>query len=272
MLALSFLVVAVVLSMLLFAVGLFLQGYLYQQPAEKLPLRALAAGTILSIFLCFWAMVNTRAEGENKYGTFFEFNPTTAKSFTEFEAVRRYPRNPESDKEKSVPHKRGTIGTAIEFVEVDSGKPFRLNDSSYLTIGLIVPEVAGGKKIRFNTEIKDGTTYATQERRFTEEGGSRYIDYGTLGTMYSPSRAALFGALFLNMLLFVVWFAVYWPLMQFEFGHAVGLALVSGLITMLALMPVLFRVNKPKPEAPAPAAVTARADLPTHHVRLELHA
>ncbi len=272
MLALSFLVVAVVLSVLLWAVGLFLQGYLYQQPAEKLPLRALGAGVILSVFLCFWALVNTRAEGENKYGTFFEFNPTTTKTFTEFEAVRRYPRNPEGEKEKNVPHKRGTVGTAIEFVEVGSDKPFRLNDSSYLTIGLIVPEATGGKKIRFNTQIKDGTTYATPERQFVEEGGSRYIDHGNLGTMYSPSRAALFGALILNLLLFVIWFAVYWPILQFGFGHAFGLAVLSGLITMLVLMPVLFRVNKPKPEAPAPPAATARADLPTHHLWLELHA
>jgi len=51
-------------------------------------LRALVAGLAVALFLTMWVYVNTRADSKDKYGTFFEFKPTSAKEITQFEAVR----------------------------------------------------------------------------------------------------------------------------------------------------------------------------------------
>ena len=56
----------------------------------------------------------------------------------------------------------------------------------------------------------------------------------------------------LNLLLFVAWFVAFWPILRFTVGHALGLAAVMGLVTMLLVMPLLFKPNRAAkgPEAP----------------------
>ena len=119
-LALTFLILTVSLIALLLAVTIFLQGYLYQQPTEQLPLRAAVAGLAVALFITFWTYVNTRAVGDNKYGTFFDFNATATKDVTEFEAIRRYPNLPKEEQEKTVAFKKQP-GT-FNFVEVGEDK------------------------------------------------------------------------------------------------------------------------------------------------------
>lgn len=240
--------------------SLFLQGYLYSMPASRLPLRALTAGLAVACFLTMWTYFNTRAESENKYGTFFEFDPTGTKNVKEFEAVRY---GVASKAETTVPFKLQPGVKEPKFVD-DGGKEFKLADAGggYITVAMNVTD-ADGKKARFDAEMRDeprvGKVYSTDNKIFKEQGGSRFLEGTAPDKVFAPSTGALVVAVALNILMFVAWFIAFWPLLQYLTGHAVGLAFVFGLITMVVLMPLLFKLNKPKPAAPGVAAAEVRA-------------
>ena len=69
----------------------------------------------------------------------------------------------------------------------------------------------------------------------------------------------------------LVWFIVFWPILQFTRGHAFVLTIVFALVTMLALMPLLFERNRPRPQgAEAPrAALAAPFIQQPHEIREE---
>ena len=234
--------------------SLFLQGYLYSMPASRLPLRALTAGLAVACFLTMWTYFNTRADSENKYGTFFEFNPTGAKEIKEFEAVRY---GVSTKAETTVPFKLQAGTRDPKFVD-DGGKEFKLADAGggYVTVALMVPD-PDGKRSRFDAEMRDeprvGKVYSTENRLFKEKGGSRYLEGETPNQVFAPSSGTLFLAMALNILMFVAWFIAFWPILQYLTGHAIGLSLVFGVLTMVVLMPLLFKLNKLKAPPPAVA-------------------
>ncbi len=231
--------------------SLFLQGYLYSMPASRLPLRALTAGLAVACYLTMWTYFNTRAESENKYGTFFEFDPTGAKEVKEFEAVRY---GVATKAETTVPFKLQAGTKDPKFVDV-GGQEFKLADSGggYLTVAMNVTD-ADGKKTRFDAEMRDeprvGKVYSTENKLFKERGGSRFVEGEKPHQVFAPSTGALVLAMALNILMFVAWFIAFWPILQYLTGHAIGLAFVFGIITMVVLMPLLFKLNKPKPPVP----------------------
>jgi len=241
----------------LWGLSLFLQGYLYSVPASRLPLRALTAGLAVACFLTMWTYFNTRAESENKYGTFFEFNPTGAKEVTQFEAIRY---TVVTKEEKAVPYKLQAGTKNPTFVDAE-GQKFKLSDAGggYIVVAIAVVE-SDGKKTRYDAEMRDdgrvGKVYSTENRLFKEKGGSRYLEGETPGQVFAPSTFTLFLAIALNVLVFVVWFVAFWPILQYLPGHALGLALVLGLVTVVVLMPLLFKLNKPKSAPPAVAMAT----------------
>jgi hypothetical protein len=259
-LALTFLLLVSALSLAFWGTTRFFQAYLYSEPAEKLPVRALVAGLVVGGFLILWTSVNTRADSENKYGTFFDFNPVGAKEVTAFEAVRRYPRKAEGA-EETVPFKRKEGSKPPVFAD-PSGNKYELNTTSYLTVALLVDD-GDGRKSRFDAALSPTTpnTYArlgdAGNHQFTEQGGSRYLDGAVPATVYAPSRGAVIAALGLNGLAFVAWFAAFWPVLRYGSGHALGFAVVCGVATLVVLMPLLFKLNTPKPTAARPPAATA---------------
>lgn len=279
-LALTFVLMASALALVFWGTTRFLQGYLYSEPAEKLPLRALAAGVVVGGFITLWTFANTRASAENKYGTFFDFNPVGETEVTAFEAVRRLPKRDERGKftadgdEATVAFRQKAGGRPGEFVD-DAGAPFKLMGShqdtgrAFLTVALLV-EQGDGKKTRFNASLdpKNPNSYAPVggsggNHQFDEERGSRYLDGDTPAVVYAPSRIAVFAALALNGLMFVAWFAAFWPLLRYSSGHALGLTAACGAATLLILMPLLFKLNKTKavPQLP-PGAVQPAAPPP----------
>ena len=102
-------------------------------------------------------------------------------------------------------------------------------------------------------------------RTFREANGRRYIEFSQLGTPGSiqiPSRGAWLGALLFNALHFIIWFLVFWPILRFTSGTALGLATAMTLLVMLFGMPFLFERNAPPPPAviaePVPPAPEAK--------------
>lgn len=272
----TLLLILFLITLLLFALflggGLVAQGYLYQQPAERLPLRALLGAALVGVFITIWVAIDRAAPG--KYDTFFEFAPYSRTEFSEFEAVRWV--SPDGSKlkvdasgapvEVLVKFHRGTGTQSDAFIEEGTNLPFQLNSSgksgdSYMTAALLVKPKPDADPVRFNARLKGGAvkTYypGAEGRRFIEEHGSRYVQADQLGVLYVPSTWTVIAALFLNLVHFLIWFAAFWAILQFSRGHAFILAVSFGLITMLLLLPLLFKIHRdPKPtEAPKAAVV-----------------
>lgn len=260
-LAFTFVLLVSALTLVFWGTTRFLQSYLYSEPADKLPVRSLVAGAAVGGFITFWTLVGTRTEAESKYGTLFDFNPVGSKEVTAFEAVRRYPRRTDGA-EETVAFTRKVGSKPVEFVTA-TGEPYTLVDRNkpFLTIALILDE--DGNKSRFNARLNPTrpSEYAAVgdkgDHQFDEERGSRYLDGAFPTTVYAPSRGVLIAALGLNFLMFVAWFAAFWPVLRYGSGHALGLTAACGAATLLVLMPLLFRLNKPRPTAVAPPAATA---------------
>lgn len=275
----TLLITLVLVTLVLFALflggGLVAQGYLYQEPAERLPVRALAGAVLVGLFISWWMIIDRGAPG--KYDTFFRFAPYTTREFSEFEAVRWVSpdgttlKKDESGNrvETAVKFKKGTGSRADRFVEVASGEPFLLSSSnqtgdSYMTAAIRPKLDPDGEPARFSAPTRDRgatATYAAprESLRFLEDGGSRYIQADQLGVVYVPSTWAIILALLLNLLHVVVWFVVFWPILQFTRGHAALLTIVFSLVTMLGLMPLLFDRYRPAQPGAGPSPRTALA-------------
>jgi hypothetical protein len=253
-LLLTFAAVTAGLFVALWGLGAFIQGALYSGPASRLPLRALAGAVLLGGFITLWTSANTRAGTKDRYGVLHEFTSETHTEFTEFDAIRR----DRAGKERTVPFKR-TGGRTAPFVEAaDPSRPFTLTTADYVTTGLEVKE--GDGKTRFDDELDAGGKYKHAANKVFRDGKGRRIEFGQSNTpspIVAKSTGAQIGALLLNAGVFVVWFVVFWPVMRFTLGHALGLAAVFGAVTMLLLMPMLFDTNRVSHQAP-PAAVETK--------------
>jgi hypothetical protein len=266
----TLLITLVLVTLVLFA--LFLggtlvgQGYLYQSPVDKLPLRAISGALLVGLFLTLWVWIDKRHP--RKYDTFFEFVPYETKTFDEFEAVRwtspdgsKFKMDSSGNKtEIGAKFKRGLGANSSTFFEDGSGAKFELNGAnksgeSFMTCAIKLKPEADADVVRFNARLNpDKKTYAAgmDGRRFDEEKGSRYVQAEQLGVMYVPSNGTIVLALLLNLLHLAVWFAVFWPILHFSRGHAFVLAASFGVFTMILVMPLLFKPNRAPPVVEGP--------------------
>ncbi len=237
-------------------ITLFAQKFLYNGPADKLPLRAAVAGLLLGCFLTAWIYVNTRADGENKYGVIHQFSPNDKSApVAKFQAVR----NKLDPNLKAV----GEETVTFEWLPTDKGEryvptnpkpagnplPFAVASPVHSTTALLLDDA--GKPVRYEA-VMDAKGYAGEKYTFQEKGGGRTILL-TRGqdtaqaeriAVVSPSGGAVFLALALNALHMVVWFVVFWPVLRFNVGHAIGFTVVFFAIATVLLMPLLFDMNK----------------------------
>src|SRR5262249_17534024 len=96
----TLLLILVLTTFVLFAIflggSIVAQGYLYQAPADRLPVRAIAAAVLVGAFLTIWTLIDKRSP--RKYDTFFEFAPYETSTFDEMEAVRWVSADPRGSK------------------------------------------------------------------------------------------------------------------------------------------------------------------------------
>ncbi len=276
-LLLTLALVGLVLFALFLGGSIVAQGYLYQAPADRLPLRALAAAALVAAFLTLWVAIDKRAP--RKYDTFFEFAPYQTQPFDEFDAVRWV--SPDGSKfrtdaagkpeEEVTKFRRGVGAKAGGFFDAKTDEPFQMNSSSkgtnlsYMTAAVRVSPGKDAEPVRLNAVLgRDKRSYAAgaEGRKFVEDGGTRYVQADQLGTLFVPSTGTVVLALLINLLHFVAWFAAFWLILQFTPGHAFVLAAAFGVATMLLLMPLLFKPNRgPKPPDDAPqAAAVAKVE------------
>lgn len=267
MLFLVFLMTTLGLFALFLGGGLVAQGYLYQNPAERMPLRALAAAVLVSGFVTFWVWVDQRAPG--RYDTFFNFSAETSSEFNEFEAVRWMGGGGKLNVDSAGNYTETTArfkrsSSAAKFREEGSGNEFVLqghaDGRTYLTGAIRVKGPDDPEPVRYGAMFnpakpKENPEYAPA-RRFVEEKGSRYVEVHKLGTLFVPSTGTVMAALLLNFMLIVVWLAAFWPVLRFSLAHSLIFAGSLALLTMLAIMPVLFKQNRVPKAAPSAAVIS----------------
>jgi len=237
-----FLVCWVAMTALLLGLSVFLQGFLYNEPANRLPLRALTAGLLLAIVSVGWAYVNTRASHADKYGTFFEFNPTAVREITSFEAVRLLTLKDESGQPVTV-----TVPFTLQgrtFVEVETGKPFARSSSNYVTTALLIRLDLEAPRKFVGPELENfrykGLTNASDAVVFQDESSRAFVSDVDLRKVEIPSPGAFTVALLLNAGFLLAWWLAAWPLLQFRLGHALLLSIILGGVSLFVLMPLLF--------------------------------
>jgi hypothetical protein len=229
---LLFALIFVGITVVVFAGTLLLQGSFYSEPVSHLLLRAPLASLLLTLFIAGWCFLAYRSP--TTYGTLFDFTATENETrFQQFWSVKR---GKESLFEYSKAHR--------EYRDKNTHKRWSRSDSEGLVQAIIV-EDKGGQKVRFEAELTpDGKFKAASGEpvRYVEVGGKgRVMTDGDPGKISTVHWGRIIGNILLNFLHLAVWFAALWLILRFQWGHAVGLALVLWLIVTFAIMPVLFK-------------------------------
>lgn len=228
-------ILTAVVAAVLWLVSLLLQGWLYNDLAPRLPLRALAGGFVLALFLTGWCAVYKADPG--RFDTLFNFKTEALdQTATEVQSVRKVG----PDEKKPVKYVKGGVAGA-EFVSADGQKVWKRSDADGMVVALLIPEKGKDPPTRFNAKLQPDGSFPAGRVRFVEDKGSRYTDEGpTLGQVYRVRSFAVLGNLFANLLHAALWAVVLWFGMRFAVGHAIGLGLGLWAVTMIAVQPALF--------------------------------
>ena len=224
-----------VFSAVLWLGSVFLQGWLYNDLAPRLPLRALAGGAVLALFHTGWCAVYKADPG--RFDTLVSFKTEALDgTYDDFQSVRRV------GKVEKPPARFVRRGESNVFESPESGRPWNRSDADGMVVALLVKERGKDTPTRFeaNLDPKTGNFRPPEETRYEAEGGRRYMDHAALGKVYRVRSMAYLGNIFANLLHLALWVVVLWPGMRFALGHAVGVGLVLWAVTMLVVQPALF--------------------------------
>jgi hypothetical protein len=266
---LTALFVLVGLYALLWAVSAVAQAYVYQQPADRLPVRAAVAALVVGGYVMCWVAVDRKHPG--KYDDLLAFAGYSTSTFDEFDAVRwevdpavrnkaEFKKDASGKPAETVTRFKRIGKTPPRFADEKTGKEFVLSDGGMLTAAVVLKPDPQGPPVRFNAGFKEdarGKTYfpkGNDGRRFVEENGSRYVSLDQPGVLYIPSAATVFLAILINLGMFAAWYVAFWPVLRFGAGFAALMTLAFAVFTIFVVMPVLFkpgRAAKPVEEAVA---------------------
>lgn len=247
-LLLTFLVLTAILIALFWGGTMFLQGWLYQAPADRMPLRAAIAGTAVAIFLTLWCWLDMKNPG--KYESLLDFSSTEIKDYDEFLSLQK--RQNGTEDKVLYKKKHGSQGSANDFVN-SSNKSWSRNSSDFKVVAILIKEPGKEAPMRFNANLvkvkqngKEVEEFPPADTfRYVEEKGSRFMSGDNPGRVHRKKTGVFLGNLLLNGLHFVVWWMAFWLGVRFQIWHAFGFAFLMWLFTMVAVQPVLFGLNRP---------------------------
>jgi hypothetical protein len=226
------LVVWVVLTVLLAAWTLFFQGYIYSEPAGAIFWRAPAAGTALTAFLGIWIVLDYRSiqnrNDEGRYQSPYSFSFKETETYEHLWIINR--------DGKEEPYK----WQGNQYVRKDgrSGLPERPKK-------VLASHEANGDKHVFEPEFDAKGYFKVEKGRdllYYEKGNpSRYMDERFLGRVSIAHFGWLVMYVFLNLGFLLVWFLSLWLLLQFQWPHALGLAVVFWLVMILLIVPMVLK-------------------------------
>jgi hypothetical protein len=211
-----------------------LQGWLYNDLARQLPLRALVGGVVLAAFLTGWCAIYKADPG--RFDTLPNFKTETLDgSYDEFQSVRVV------NKKEQKPVRYIRRGATNDFEAADTGKVWNRSDADGMVVAILIKEKGKDQPTRFEANLApSGNFRPPEESRYEADGGKRYMDLSALGKVYRVRSMAYLGNFFANFLHLALWVAVLWPVMRFSLNHAIGIGLLMWGITMIVAQPALF--------------------------------
>jgi len=236
-----FLLLAFVFILFLWGGSLLLQGWLYQNPAELLPIRAAISGSVLAAFLTAWCWIDARNPG--KYDTLLEFSPVEVTEYDSFESVMKKA----NGEEKTMLFKKrlGTHGLTGDFVD-DKGNNWLKNTSDSMATVILIREKDKNEPTPFkaNLDAKGNFPADLTQLTYTDASG-RWMTADALGKVHRRKTGVLWANILLNALHFLLWWLALSLGMRFGIWEALGLAFVIWLFLMLLAQPVLFKQTRP---------------------------
>jgi len=213
------------------------QGWLYNDLARHLPLRALGGAAVMALFLTAWCAVYRADPG--RFDTLVSFKTEKLDGdYDEFQSIRKV------GKEEKKPVRFVRRGETNDFESIETRRLWNRSDADGMVVALLIQEKGKDQPTRFNANL-DAQTGNFQDRektRYEADGGRRYMDQSGLGKIYRKRSMAVIGNLFANLLHLVLWVAVLWLVMRFALGHAIALGLALWGVTMLIVQPGLFEL------------------------------
>jgi hypothetical protein len=227
-------VLFLVLSLLLAAWTVWFSGYLYEEPTGQIEWRAPAAGAVVFLPLLFWVVL--------AYGS-----PGTYRPLWEFSSRDISDPFPEMwvPNEKGDPEMYRYIRGRREYRRDGNEKlqPLPSRPTS-LTIRakegperVFKPERDDKGKLLIR---KSQSLFSSQEEplRYVDGNGAIMLE-GSLGQVTTFKGGNFVFIVFLNVLVFVAWFGALWPILRFQWAHALGQAGIFWLVMLLFVMPPL---------------------------------
>jgi len=243
-LALMLLLVWITLTLVLWFGSAWLQDFLYSEPAAQLFWRAPLAALLIVLWAGFWCQLDFRHPG--RYPAPYDFSATERKSFDQLWAMREG---------KKVEYKRtpGSKGRP-EFKE--SSFPYRTWTRAE---SVIVQE--DGNEVVFEAERDKNHNYTIQpgrDLRYVDARG-RVMTEGSLGNLYTFQWGIFVTYALLNVVLLVVWFGALWLLLRFQWSHALGLAFIFWLASVLLVVPMMLAKAEEAARSPTASTRTGHA-------------
>ena len=229
--------VFVVATLLAAAWTLWFQAYLYTEATAGIPWRAPAAGAALTAAVILWVFLAYHNPGRLR--PLWEFSATEpGKSFPELtvtsttgkpEVYKLRPGTRDDYRLNGLPSGRRLPTRPAEVAVVEEG--------SEKSVFRPERDEAG------NFKQRSATSFGRERQeplRYVDEKG-RVMQEDSLGQLGSKFRFGLFaGNLFVNFVLLAACFVALWLLLQFQWPHALGQAVVLWLVLLLFVLPPLL--------------------------------
>src|SRR5262245_42583418 len=248
------LISAASLIVLLWVGTLFFQGYIYTEPTRGIHWQAPAAGGILALFITLWCLIAVNSADpttlEVPYGTLFTFSPTVEKYKKDAKEIWVVDRNKQMKK-----YELGNDRKRVRYWQAGTKGTFPRSKVE----AIILKDQEGESRFE-PTTTAEGSDYT----EFRDANGWVLQVDGEGPRSGNPTAfrwGRFFGALFLNFVHLGLWFACLWLLLRFQWGHALGFALLLWFIVTLAILPMLFEQAALEARRNAQSVQAAR-DLP----------
>jgi hypothetical protein len=220
---------------------LWFQGYIYTEPARGLLWRAPVAVLAVALFLTGWTYFVGKSQGH--LGTLTDFYSGSDEEFTELWLTDRDGKDKDAE------------GRTIGHFKRSPGQPYRYADGLTKQVpgrpdGILVKGKDKDEKVLFKPDRDADGNFKVEEvsgiggampqsLKYRDDKG-RVLEEGKFTEISSFGYGRLIVNILLNGLHLIVWWLCLWLLLEFQWSHAFGIAVLVWLTTMLLLLPPLF--------------------------------
>jgi len=239
-----------VLSGLLAAWTVWFSGYLYETPTRQMEWRGPAAGGVVFAVLLLWVVLAYRAP--DNYRALWDFSSREVSA--PFPDVYVPNDKGEPERFRYIKGLREYHQNGNERLKQMPSRPLSITVKEGDKTSIFKPERDEKGKLLVR---KNRSAFTTQDEplRYLDESGRVMLE-DSLGqvTTFKPGNFIL--NVVLNLLMLAAWFVALWPVMRFQWTHALGQAVIFWLVMMMFLMPPVLGLTESVAKGRARAAGT----------------